>query len=136
MDILKKFKRNDDLIVHGTKMILGEGTYINIARMHDSNPQFKKVTEQLSRQRQSAIDAANERDKNKIFGEIAEEGFAQVCVTGWSGIEMDGVVVECNSLNIARVKTEVPELWSEMMSFAMNKANYVGSFDEDASVKN
>lgn len=137
MDILAKFKRNDDLIVNGAKMRLDASTWIGIARMHDSNPQFKKVSENIARQQQSRIDATkDEKERNELFGELATEAFAQVCVTGWSNITMGGEVLECNEMNILRIRKELPELWDEMLKFAMNSANYVGTFNEADSLKN
>ncbi len=79
MDLLSRYKRHDDLIQQGAILELGEGASAHIARMHDSNPQYKKVTEQLARQRQYELDNLKGQKKNTAYAEIAEEAFAQVC---------------------------------------------------------
>lgn len=136
MDLLKRYKRNDDLIAHGAKLDLGGGAYVLLARMHESNPQFKTVTETLSRQRQHELDNLKGRAKTDVYGDIAEEAFAQVCITKVAGITINGEAIAADAIGIARMRSETPEFWQDMMAFAMDKTNYVGSFDEDASVKN
>lgn len=136
MDLLKRYKRNDDAIKHGAKMDLGGGSYVLLARMHESNPQFKAVTEALSRKRQHELDNLKGRDKTDAYGDIAEEAFAQVCITQFTNVSLGDDAIQADATGIARVRSEAPEFWGDMMTFAMDKTNYVGSFDEDASVKN
>ena len=136
MDLLKRYKRHDDLIKNGAKMDLGGGTYVLLARMHESNLRFKQVTESLARQRQHELDNLKGRNRTDAYGEIAEEAFAQVCIAELKNVKIGDDVIEADALGIARLRSELPEFWQDMMTFAMEKSNYVGTFDEDASVKN
>lgn len=136
MDLLSRYKRHDDLIQHGAILELGEGASAHIARMHDSNPQYKKVTEQLARQRQYELDNLKGQKKNTAYAEIAEEAFAQVCITKLTNIRIGGDVIEADAIGIARIRSETPEFFQKMMQFAMDDSNYVGSFNEENSVKN
>lgn len=136
MDLLSRYKRHDDLIQHGALLELGEGASAHIARMHDSNPQYKKVTEQLARQRQYELDNLKGQKKNAAYTEIAEEAFAQVCITKLTNIRIGGDAIEADAIGIARIRSETPEFFQKMMQFAMDDSNYVGTFNEENSVKN
>ena len=98
MDLLSRYKRHDDLIQQGAILELGEGASAHIARMHDSNPQYKKVTEQLARQRQYELDNLKGQKKNTAYAEIAEEAFAQVCITKLTNIRIGGDVIEADRI--------------------------------------
>ena len=135
-DLLSRYKRHDDLIQQGAILELGEGASAHIARMHDSNPQYKKVTEQLARQRQYELDNLKGQKKNTAYAEIAEEAFAQVCITKLTNIRIGGDAIEADAIGIARIRSETPEFFQKMMQFAMDDSNYVGSFNEENSVKN
>ena len=136
MDLLSRYKRHDDLIQQGAILELGEGASAHIARMHDSNPQYKKVTEQLARQRQYELDNLKGQKKNTAYAEIAEEAFAQVCITKLTNIRIGGDAIEADAIGIARIRSETPEFFQKMMQFAMDDTNYVGTFNEENSVKN
>lgn len=136
MDLLKRYKRDEDRITNGFKFVLGKDSFIRLARMHDSNPQFKARADALARQRQHEIANLKGQRKTEAYGEVAEEAFKQVCITEIHNVQLGDDVIECNDIGIARLQSEVPELWASLMQAAMSDENYVGEFDEDASLKN
>lgn len=136
MDILERYKRDDKRIADGFKFELGQGAFIRVARLHESNPRFKKVTETLSRQRQHEIDRLKGAAKAAVFAEITEEAFAQIGITEIVGVTIGGEEIKADPTGIARIRSEVPELWNDLIREACTDANYIGSFDEDESVKN
>lgn len=67
---------------------------------------------------------------------LLEKAFAQVCITKLTNIRIGGDVIEADAIGIARIRSETPEFFQKMMQFAMDDSNYVGSFNEENSVKN
>lgn len=136
MELLKRYKRDTGRTEKGFKFVLGKDAYIRIARMHDSNPQFKAATDALVRQRQHELDNLKGRSKNEAYADIAEAAFGQVCITEIVGVTLGDDVITADAIGIARIKTEVPELWQELMTAAIDASNYIGEFDEENSLKN
>lgn len=136
MNILDRYKRDDARTQQGFKFELGEGAFIRIARMHESNAKFKAATDVLARKRQHELANLKGAKKNEAYADIAEEAFAQVCITDIQGVTIGDDVINADAVGIARIRSEVPELWGELMQAAISAENYVGEFDEDASVKN
>lgn len=139
MDIFKQFKRNDDTIVNGAKLILdakGEA-FILVARMHQSNPQFKKAGQKMMQQNQRQLDAiTDDAERQELLASLSEMAAADVCITGWEGLEVDGQPFVYSKENAHRIRTELPELFEQIVQFATTSSNYVGTFDEDESLKN
>ena len=137
MNIFKQFKRNDDRIVNGAKFEVDDQAYMMLARMHESNPAFKAAAQRLMQEHQSRIDAIKDPEaRTQAVSELSYQAFAETCVKSWHKIEDGDNELECNAANIDRIKKELPELWEGMCKFALNPSNYLGTFDEDASVKN
>lgn len=139
MDIFKQFKRNDDVIVNGAKMILdAEGkVYILVGRMHQSNPKFKKAGQKMMEQHQRQIDAiVDDAAKQEFISDLSSMAAAEVLITGWEGLEMNGQPFPFSTDNAHRIRTELPELFEQIMAFALDSKNYVGTFNEEESLKN
>lgn len=136
MDILARFKRDDARITNGFKFIIGPDCYIRVARMHESNPQFKTLTESLARSRQHEIDNAKGAARTAIYTEIAEEAFVRACVTEMHNVSIGDDAISADAVGVARLRSEVPELFNDLMTAAMKSENYVGEFDEETSLKN
>ena len=63
--------------------------------------------------------------------------FADNCIKGWANVEgADGNLLEYTEENIRKIHDELPELIEELYKFGVNDSNYVGSFDEEESLKN
>lgn len=140
MDIFKKFKRNEDTTVNGAKMFLDKDNdvYILVARMHQSNPVFKKAGQAKSERHQAELERYkdDENKRNELLERLGQETVADVLITGWNGLEMNGEPFEFTPENAHRIRNELPELFEQIMQFALDSRNYVGTFDEDASLKN
>lgn len=140
MDISKKFKRDADKIVNGAKMFLDEANdvYILVARMHISNPVFKKAGQAKAERNQAELERVKNDDvkRNEFLERVGQETVADVLITGWNNLEFDGQPFEYSVENAHRIKNELPELFEEIMNFAIDPRNYVGTFDEDTSLKN
>ena len=68
MNIFKAYKRNEDLIVKGAKMVLGETDdgkeiSIRIARAHESYPEFQNEVQSLLEQNKRKLDSLAKSDK-------------------------------------------------------------------------
>lgn len=137
MNIFKQFKRNDDRIVNGAKFTIDDKTHIMLARMHESNPAFKAAAQKIMQENQTAIDAIKDLEERQVFvSNLSYKAFAATCVKSWEGLEDENGTLECNAENIKRIQDEVPELWESMCKFSLDPSNYLGQFDEEASVKN
>lgn len=137
MNIFAQFKRDNDRIVSGAPFEIEKGVVIMVARMHESNPAFKKLAQQYMTEKQASLDAIKDvTERTEATAKLSEDAFAQTCIKSWTGIEDANGLIECTPENIERLRKEVPELWDSIMRFGMNPANYLGSFDEEESLKN
>jgi len=145
MNIFKHFRRNNDLIVNGAKCVIGknekgEEVYFLIARAHESYPVYGPAIQDALERNKREIDAAEKRSKaehTKLRSDIVLKVFADNCIKGWSNVEgADGSLLEYTEENIRKIYDELPELIEELYKFGVDDSNYVGSFDEEESLKN
>ena len=148
MNIFKKFKANEARsVITGAPFVIGtddngNDAIIYIARAHHSNPEYKAEIDRLMQQHQSKLNnLSKDKDKaahTKFIGELVELAIKRTCIKAWS----DNITDENNlpllysEASIEKLWADLPDLVDDIVSFAINSANYVGSFDEEESLKN
>lgn len=136
------YTRNDTRINDGAVLTFGTAPNGNkvtarIARIHHSNKAFKQAAENIKKMRQSEIDAAEGDALQEIMSSITTEAAKIACITGWTEFtHKDGSPMDCTKDNIDFIEKALPELFDRMIQFGATDANYIGTFDEDESVKN
>lgn len=144
MNIFKAFKRNDDLIVKGAKLVLGEteeGKEISfrIARAHESYPDFQAAVQDGLEKNKRTLDSLDKTDKkaeSKLRTDIVMSAFVSTCIKGWENVQAeDGTDLVYGEDSIKKL-AELPELIEEMFKFASTDKNYVGEFDAKGALKN
>lgn len=145
MNLFTAYKRNDDLIVHGARIVLGvtsdnKEISMRIARAHESYPDFQSAVQDKIEQNKRTLDSLEKSDKKasaKLRSDLVMAAFCETCIKSWENVQdKDGTVLECNEANIQRLATELPELMEELFKFASTDSNYVGEFDEKGALKN
>jgi len=140
MDIFKQFRRDEDRIVSGAKFYLDKANdvWIKVARMHESNPVFKKAGQAKAEFHQAELERLkdNKEAHTEFLNKLGAETMADVLITGWNNLEMNGEPFAYSVDNAHLIRTELPELFEQLTQFALNPKNYVGSFNEEESLKN
>lgn len=135
-------QRNETRIAHGAVMVLGKNAEkqdvsVTVARIHHSNKAFQTAAENIKKIRQTEIDSAKPEDLQKIMSEITTEAAKISCITGWANFTFkDGSPMPCTQENIEFIHTTLPELFDRIVQFGVSDANYLGTFNEEDSVKN
>lgn len=135
------YTRDANRAENGAKMVLGRNgeqeIYVVIGRIHSSNEAFQSAVDRLKKTRQSELDAAKGDALQKLQSELTIEAAKRACVLGWGGFtHRDGTEMACTQENIDVIEKQLPELFDEIIIFGTDSTNYVGTFDEDAAVKN
>lgn len=144
MNIFKAFKRNDDLIVKGAKLVIGEtaeGKEISfrIARAHESYPDFQSAVQDGLEKNKRALDSLDKTDKkaeSKLRTDIVMSAFVSTCIKGWENVQAEDGTDLVYSEDAIKALAELPELIEEMFKFASTDKNYVGDFDAQGALKN
>lgn len=148
MNIYKKFKTNEARsVITGAPLVIGtdangKDAIIYVARAHHSNPEYKAEVDRLTQQNQSKLNNLNkDKDKsdyNKFLGELVELAIKRTCVKSWTDNITDehDLPLLYSDASIEKLWADLPELADDIIQFALNASNYVGTFDEDESLKN
>ena len=145
MNLFKAFKRNDDLIKHGRRHVVGEtdnGQEIAfiVARAHESNEKFQAEVQRRLEAKRRTLDSLAKSDKtreSKLRTEIVMSAFAEVCIKGWENVaDENDQPLEYSEENVQKIATLLPELLEDLFKFASDDTNYVGEFDEADALKN
>ena len=142
MNIFAKFKRNDTAVNDGKMLVLGKDDNGNdvgviVARIHASNVAFKTFLENEKKKNQHALEHMSDDEQSKFVERITDEAIKATCIKGFIGLTDDkGTVIDTSPETIERVHKELPELFDQIVRFGLDSKNYVGSFDEEASLKN
>ena len=136
------FTRDMNRIENGAKLVLGKNAdgseiAVYVGRIHTSNPSFKTAVENARKSRQTEIDALVGAAQREALSELTTDAAANSCIRSWTGFKTkEGAEMACSDDNVALIRKELPELFERIVEFGLDSANYVGQFDEEATLKN
>lgn len=146
MNLYKKFARNESRsVITGAPLLLsvedGESSIMYVARAHYSNPEYNAALEELQRKNQQKLEALRKAGDKKATAEyesdLVIEAIALTCVKGVDNVTgEDGMPFVVTPANVVKLFKDLPELAEKVLVFAVDASNYVGTFDEDESLKN
>lgn len=147
MNIFKKFKRDDARsFIKGAPLVLGTNedgseAVIYVARAHSSNPEYRAVMDKLTQQNQQELQQLLKSKKDKEHTDRIElllrQAIRDTCIKGWNNVhDENDMPLLYNQDSVARICAELPELEDKIVEFALNSSNFVGTFDEEESLKN
>lgn len=136
--IFDLFQTDDSVETMGVLLRYSEDPPIRIlvARAGGANKAFDTAIKNLTKSHRDAIKRGTlEPD---VMTDILQEAYAKTVVKGWEGItERDGTEIECTPKNVKELFKRIPDMWTDVLSFASNFVNFLGSEeDTDAVIKN
>lgn len=143
LNIYKKFSRSPSRAQTGAPFVVGstdDGTdvIIYVHRLHTSNTAFKAANEAKRRANQFKLNNLDEAARAEFQEELGRKAFLETCIAGWTDnmCDANGALIAYTDEAIAQIERDLPELIDALMYFAATAENYVGTFDEDATLKN
>ena len=129
MSLYKKFKTSDEHEQNGVELDYGEGCIIKIARAGGANKRFLKCAEKFNRKYKRQLEL--EILINDIDYKAAVRMYAEPLVLSWEGVtDQEGNELECTVENVAKVLTDLPDLFSDIRRSATNHQLFKEYIDE------
>lgn len=116
------FKTSADLEKNGVEFEIAPGVSFMLRPFKSTNPRVKAAMATLYKPyaRQIELDTLGIEKQRDIQMKL----FIQVCLAGWTGVEIDGTPVECTPDNALRLFTELPDLFDTLQKHSNDFNNY------------
>lgn len=110
----------------------GEEAIFIIARMGKANKEFAKASERLFKPHRKLQSMGMLSDAKTEM--LARTAFIQGCLKGWENVKgADGETLECNEDNAQKLFSDLPQLYEDLATEALNQANYAAEDLNDSA---
>lgn len=134
---LSKFDLNKDSVANGAVMTVAhpqtgedllddKGTPVTITLLGKDSPEFKKVLRRNANKKIDYMQSTGRKIVVKVE-DLEKDGLelAVAATKAWSGINVDGALLECVPENVESTYNRFPWLREQVESFINNRANYL-----------